>query len=177
MKILHVANDRHAAQLAANALRDIAQDVRVAWAGSLSVALSWVQGNRDVAAIIVESGVQNESCQPFVARVRALGLTVPIVVVAPEHGEATVSAAIVGPETFVRNSRSLLADLPEIVRRGLAREPETHPSSGPTTRAPEQASAASQGDAQIRALLEQERTLRQTLEAKLTDAATALKDA
>src|SRR5262249_40227619 len=35
----------------------------------------------------------------------------------------------------------------------------------------------SQGEAQIRALLEQERTLRQTLEAKLTDAATALQEA
>src|SRR4030095_5110794 len=96
MKILYVANERRAAQLAAGALRDLAQDVRIAWAGSQSAALSWVQGNPDVASVIVESEVQSQHCGPFVARVRDMGLTAPVIVVASEHEGAAHAAHSAG---------------------------------------------------------------------------------
>ena len=55
MKILYVATDRRAAELAAYALRNIAHDVKVSWAGSQSAAMTWAEGNRDIAALIFEA--------------------------------------------------------------------------------------------------------------------------
>ena len=70
MKILYVANERRAALLAADALREIAPDWRVAWAGQLSEALHWVHYNPDLAALVVEAEVQNQSCTSLVGEVR-----------------------------------------------------------------------------------------------------------
>lgn len=55
MKILCVANERRAAQLAAKALRQIAPDVTLIWARHLPAALRWVDDHRDVAALVVEA--------------------------------------------------------------------------------------------------------------------------
>src|SRR5262245_39008432 len=98
MKILYVANDRRLAQLAANALHTIAQDVRVAWAGTLSSALGWVAVNQDVAAVIVGAEVQNQSSSPFVGQLRGLGLTAPVIVVASEQEK---SSAALGAADYV----------------------------------------------------------------------------
>src|SRR5262245_64958873 len=118
MKILYVANDRRLAQLAANALHTIAQDVRVAWAGSLPSALGWVAVNQDVATVIVATQVQNQGSSPFVDRLRGLGLTAPIIVVASEQEK---KSGAVGAADYVVDSQTLLTDLPGIVSRGLRR--------------------------------------------------------
>ena len=85
MKILYVANERRAAQLAAHALRNLAPDVKVTWAGSLSPALRWVQEYTDVAALIIEAEVQGQGCTTFLDHVRGLGLTIPILIAAQER--------------------------------------------------------------------------------------------
>ena len=54
MKILYVANDRRAAELATFALGAALPDVVVAWAPGLDNAELWIQKNRDVGALIVE---------------------------------------------------------------------------------------------------------------------------
>ena len=124
MKILCVANERSAAQLAANALHGISPDVRVAWAGSLSAALGWIPGNLDVAAVVVEAAVQNEDSASFVTRIRDVGLTAPVIVVTPDHGApgATFDAR---SADYIVSSQSLLADLPGIVRREQERNQAT----------------------------------------------------
>ncbi len=121
MKILYVANDRAVAQLAANALRDIAPDVWIAWAGSLSAALRWVSENRDVAVLLLEAEVQNQGCAPLVTRVRDLGLVAPVIVVASAQAGTPIEALRAGADDYVVDNQSLLADLPGIVRRALQR--------------------------------------------------------
>src|SRR5712692_9428930 len=81
MKILYIANDRRAAELAAFALRSVAPDVAIAWAASLGEAQRWIAANRDVATLIVEVESDNPRCESFVSQVRGLGVTAPVIVV------------------------------------------------------------------------------------------------
>ena len=96
MKILYAANEQNDARLAEAALHSIAEDVTVAWAGHLSEALLWISENQDLTAVVVETQVHNQSCAPFVGRVRGLGLTAPIVVVTSEEGAPPLAALKAG---------------------------------------------------------------------------------
>ena len=122
MKILYVANDRRAAQMAANALRDIAQNVTLASAESLTAAERWLYSNRDVAALIVEAEVQNQSCASLVRHVRNLALAAPVVVVTPDHVGAPLAAIKAGADDYVADNESLLAVLPGVVGRAMQRK-------------------------------------------------------
>src|SRR6266851_3161071 len=75
MKILYIANDRRAAELAALPLRAVAPDVAISWAASLGEGLYWIDENRDVATLIVEVGSDDPGCESFVSRVRGLDVT------------------------------------------------------------------------------------------------------
>ena len=112
MKILYVANERRAAQLAAHALRNLAPDVKVTWAGSLSPALRWVQENTDVAALIVEAEVQCQGCTTFLDHVRGLGLTIPILIAAQERIGAPSAELRAGADEYIIQNSSFLAELP-----------------------------------------------------------------
>ena len=123
MQILYTANERHDAQLAAQAIRGVAQDVRVVWAARLSDAGRWVSENRDrLAAIVVDAEVQHQSCVPFVRLVRTLGLTTPILVVVPETAERPVAVLEAGADEFVLKNQSLGANLARLVSEPLRRE-------------------------------------------------------
>ncbi len=132
MKILYVANERSAAQLAANALRTLAEDVRLEWARDLSGASSWAYYNRDVAALIVEAGLQNQSCAAFVDHVRGLGLAAPVIVVCPDDVRTPLLALKAGADDCVANNQSLLTNLPSVVARALQRAQATAHLSGNT---------------------------------------------
>ena len=119
MKILYTANERRDAQLAATALRTITQDVTVDWAGRLYDARRWVYENQDLAALVVESEVQNQSCASFVGHLRSLGVTAPIVVVAPEKAGPPVDALKAGADDYVAKNESLLPNLTAVMRRTL----------------------------------------------------------
>ena len=120
MKILYLGTERGAAQIAANALRDLAPDVRLAWAGSLSAGLRWVDDNRDVKAMVVETDVQNQSCASFVDRVRGLGLTAPVIVVARPETGTPLEALKAGADDYVVNNESVL------LRLARGRQPDAH---------------------------------------------------
>jgi PAS domain S-box-containing protein len=121
MKILYVANERNPAQLAATALRALGEDVRLEWARDLSSALSWVYYNRDVAALVVEDGLQNQSCAAFVDHVRSLGLAAPVIVVCPDDVGAPLLALKAGADDYIANNQSFLTNLPGLVARALQR--------------------------------------------------------
>ncbi len=123
MKILYVANERRAAQLAAHALRNIAPDVKVTWAGSLSPALRWVQENTDVAALIIEAEVQGQGSTTFLDHVRGLGLTMPVLIAAQERTGAPSAELRAGADDYIIQNSSFLAELPSAVTRVLGRMP------------------------------------------------------
>ena len=121
MKILHIAQEREAALVAARVIHGIAQNVALAWAQTPASALEWLQGNRDTAAVIVE--VQAQSCASFVDQVRGLGLTTPVVVVAGSARlEAALAALNSGADGYVVAGPSLEADLPRTVAVAVERE-------------------------------------------------------
>src|SRR5258708_19422524 len=121
MRILHIAQERGAALVAARVLHGIAQNVTLAWARTPASALEWLQCHRDTTAVIVE--VQAQSCASFVEQVRGLGLTTPVVVVAGSARLETALAAInSGADGYVAAGPSLEADLPRIVAPAIERD-------------------------------------------------------
>ena len=119
MKILYIANDRRAAELAAFALRTVAPDVAVAWAASLGNARRWIDENRDVATLIVEVGSDSPSFESFVGQVRGLGVTAPVIVVSVKDPAPPLTALEAVADEIVTKDLSFLNDLPDIVRRTL----------------------------------------------------------
>ena len=119
MKILYLGTERGAAQIAANALRDLAPDVRLAWAGSLSAGLRWIDDNRDVGALVIETEVQGQSCASFVDRTRGLGLTAPIIVAARPEAGTPLEALKAGADDYVVNNETFATSLRAAVSRTL----------------------------------------------------------
>ena len=121
MKILHVAQEREAALVAAPAVHGIAQNVTLTWVQTPASALEWLQGNRDTAAVIVE--VLAQSCASFLEQLRGLGLTTPVVVVAGSARlEPALAALNSGADGYVVAGPSLEADLPRTVAAAIERE-------------------------------------------------------
>lgn len=121
MKILHIAQERGGALVAARVVHGIAQNVTLTWAQTPASALQWLQGNSDTAAVIVE--VQAQSCASFVEQLRGLGLTTPVVVVAGSARlEAALAALNSGADGYVVAGPSLEADLPRTVVAAIERE-------------------------------------------------------
>ena len=79
MKILYVADDRRAAQLAARALRAVAPAATLTWARDIAPAMRWVQDNRDAAAIILEPQVHGQNCATVASHVKAIGIGAPVI--------------------------------------------------------------------------------------------------
>ena len=121
MKILHIAQERGAALVAARVVHGIAQNVTLTWVQSPASALQWLHGNRDTAAVIVE--VQAQSCASFIEQLRGLGLTTPVVVVAGSARlEPALAALNSGADGYVVAGPSLEADLPRTVAAAIERE-------------------------------------------------------
>jgi PAS domain S-box-containing protein len=88
MKILYIAQECNAAEVAARALSRIAPNVRLTWAPSPEAAIGWIRDNRDAQAVIAERGREDPAFDDFLEQVRSLGVTTPIAAVAPEHLDA-----------------------------------------------------------------------------------------
>ncbi len=120
MKILHIAQERGAALVAARVVHSIARNVTLEWVQSPAAALEWLKGNRDAAAVIVE--VQAQSCASFVEELRALGLSTPVVVVAASARlELSLGALNSGADGYVVAGPSLDTDLPRTVAAAVER--------------------------------------------------------
>ena len=92
MKILYIAQECNAAEIAVRALSRIAPNVRVTWAPSPDAAIGWICDNRDAQAVIAETGREDPAFDDFLEQVRSLGLTTPVAAAAPEHLEALLTA-------------------------------------------------------------------------------------
>ena len=74
MKILYIADDRRASELATPALRTVALDVAIAWTSNRDDAQRWIAWNRDVSAVIAEIESDASAWASFIARARGLGV-------------------------------------------------------------------------------------------------------
>ena len=92
MKILYIAHERSAAQVADTALRRLVPNARMSWARDTGVALGWLRDNGDTAAVFADCGTEDPEFEAFLADVRSLGMTTPIAAVAPEHLQAMSAA-------------------------------------------------------------------------------------
>ena len=119
MKILYIANDRRAGELAAFVLKTVAPDVAVTWAASLADARQWIDENRDAATLIVEVESDPSSCESFVSHVRGLGVRAPVIVVSVKDPAPPLMALKAVADEVVTKVPSFLHDLPDIVRRTL----------------------------------------------------------
>ena len=111
MKILYIAKERRAAQIAAHALRGIAPNVTVTWARTLGSVLRWAPDNRDAAAVVIEAEVEDQGCASVVQHLRGLGLATPVVVVPPEHLGTLLAALKARLRAIVDRERTRCADL------------------------------------------------------------------
>jgi hypothetical protein len=107
MKILYVADDRRAAQLAARALRAVAPTATLTWARDIAPAMRWVQDHRDAAAIIVEPTVNGQNCATVANHVKTLGLGVPVIAFVGTG----ISAGDLGADQHVNSVEGLAAVL------------------------------------------------------------------
>src|SRR5688572_24931392 len=92
MKILYIAQECSAAQVAARALSKIAPNLRLSWASTPEAAIGWIRDNPDAQAVIAETGREDPAFDVLLEQVRDIGMTMPIAAVAPEHLEALSTA-------------------------------------------------------------------------------------
>jgi hypothetical protein len=85
MKILYIAHERQAAQVAAQALRRMLPEVRLTWADTPAAALGWMGGNRDAAAVIVDAEVLKRGGATFIEQVRDVAASAGVLVIGLEQ--------------------------------------------------------------------------------------------
>ena len=105
MKILYIAQEHCAAQVAARALSRIAPNVRLTWASSPEAAIGWIRDNRDAQAVIAETGREDPAFDALLEQVRGIGVTTPIAAVAPEHLDALSAALEANLEVLATKER------------------------------------------------------------------------
>ena len=105
MKILYIAQELCAAQVAARALSRIAPNVRLSWASSPEAAIGWIRDNRDAQAVIAETGREDPAFDALLEQVRGIGVTTPIAAVAPEHLDALSAALEANLEVLATEER------------------------------------------------------------------------
>jgi PAS domain S-box-containing protein len=121
MKLLHIAPDRDAALVPLAVAQRIAPDATLSWVATADAALHWLHANRDAAAVILEAHAQGQAS--FVAQLRGMGLTTPIIVVAGSAGpEPALAALNSGADGYLVAGPSLAADLPRSVTAAIQSE-------------------------------------------------------
>lgn len=119
MKVLFIGSERSDAQAVATSLRGLDQAVSVSWAGRVDHARTWLDENRDLAAIVVDEQTNGERFPFLIKHIQALGLR-PAVVVIVADGTSTESLPA-GADQAIRRNQTLYRDLPVVVTRALER--------------------------------------------------------
>ena len=177
MKLLYIAQERRAAELAARALRVIAPGVRLTWTSSPTAAVQWIGDNRDARAVLVDAGAEFVRSDALLEQVRQLGLDAPVAVVSPEHLEhvaaslasrlaerqATHDVALARTNRICTALQEQLFELEGAVRRADEREA----AHAATTR------QLAQRETELSAALGAAAAVRAELEHRLADAETA----
>ncbi|PWT84882.1 MAG: hypothetical protein C5B57_04030, partial [Blastocatellia bacterium] len=118
MKILYTSKNRVDAEVAAATFHRPDRTLALEWAGSFDDAKGWLSQNPDLAALIVDAQIQDQSCDSFVSRVRTLGVTAPIIVVIAEETGPPLAALKAGADDYVAKTTSP-TDLAAVVDRAL----------------------------------------------------------
>jgi hypothetical protein len=129
MKILYIGNERRNAQVAARALRGIAQNVPLAWTHSLDHCARYLAQNRDLAAIVMEAQVHAGKWPSSLKDLRSIPGRPALVIVVPEGAPPTFDSLAPPPDDFVFNGQTFLSDLPFAVTRAVARVRGSQPVS------------------------------------------------
>ena len=108
MRILYIAQDCNAAEVALRALARIAPNVRLTWAPSPEAAIGWLREHGDAQAVITETGREDPAFDDFLEQVRSLGLTTPVAAAAPEHLDALLTALEGNLEALAAEEQELL---------------------------------------------------------------------
>jgi hypothetical protein len=130
MKFLYVATERTDGQAAATALRGVDPHVTVFWVTQFDHAAKWLEKNRDVAACLVEPAVDAQSCAAFLVHVRGLGVTAPVIVIAPDVG-FRLEWLKAGADDYIAKNHSLLRELPVVVTRAIERAASRNAAAPP----------------------------------------------
>jgi hypothetical protein len=183
MKILYIAHERQAAQVAAQALRRMAPDVRLTWARTPTAALSWIRANTDAYAVFVEPDA-SPGCDALLEEVRGLGVTTPIAVMTPDY--LTQLSAALDTKTAVADQRLAQANaqhdaaLARITRictglqeRLLELEAALHGADERHTAQTAAAEQLARREAELVAAVAEAAAVRAVVEQRLADAETA----
>jgi hypothetical protein len=130
MKFLYVASERSDGQAAATALRGIGPNVTVFWVTQFDHAAKWLEKNRDVAACLVEPAVDAQSCAAFLVHIRGLGVTAPVIVIAPDVG-FRLEWLKAGADDYIAKNHSLLRELPVVITRAMERAAHRNDAAPP----------------------------------------------
>ena len=119
MQVLYIGSERRDAQAIATALRGLDQAVTVSWAAHLDHMARWLDDNRDLAALVVEAPVDNESWASVVTRLQRLTWHPAVVVIIPEGIDIALDSY---PDACcIRRNQSLFRDLPVVITRAMER--------------------------------------------------------
>jgi chromosome segregation ATPase len=124
MKILYVGTERSDAQAVATALRGIDREVAVSWASRLDHAVQWLDQHREVAALVVESSIDEGRWPSILSQVRALPSRPILIVIVPDGGTSTFDSLDPAADDYIAHNDSLLKDLPLAVMRAIVRARE-----------------------------------------------------
>jgi PAS domain S-box-containing protein len=118
MKVLFLGSERSDAKAVATALRGIDDAITVSWAAHLQHGVTWLNDNRDVAALVVDALVDEGTWPSLVRQARSLALRPAVVVIVPD---APLSSVPPDADLCIRRNQFLARDLPIVVARALER--------------------------------------------------------
>jgi hypothetical protein len=117
MKLLYIAHDRRAAEVASAAIWPVAPGAAVEWAATLGDAWRWIEQNRDVAGLLAEVEPDNPSLPSFVSHVRRAGVTARVVMIVPKTASGALTSLETLADEIIRKSDSFIDDLKAAVGR------------------------------------------------------------
>jgi PAS domain S-box-containing protein len=117
MKVLFLGSERNDAKAVATALRGIDDAITVSWAAHLQHGVTWLNDNRDVAALVVDARIDEGTWPSFVRHVRSLALRPAVAVIVPDEPFASIPP---DADVCIRRNQFLVRDLPVVVTRALA---------------------------------------------------------
>jgi PAS domain-containing protein len=119
MKILYVSPEQRDASLS-QALRTAGSDVVLSGATHLGDAARWIFGNLDVAALILDGEFGQPQCASFLRNLRSRGLSVPLILMAPER-DGWMEGLGLSTDDCIVQKELLLSDFEGAVRRAVYR--------------------------------------------------------
>jgi len=118
MKILYVSPEQSDPSLR-QALGAAGADLVFTSATQLNEAAHWIFSNLDVAALILDAEFGQPQCASFLRNLRSRGLSVPLILMAPE-GAGPIEGLLNADDCVVQKA-SLLSDVEGVVRRAVYR--------------------------------------------------------